>query len=154
MLRLATLSDIPALIIMLKDFQLEAGCYGNITPCDVSLDKSLRFFMLSGRSAVIVGEVDGELIAMTGIMLSPSWFNENQTVARELFWYIKPAFRNIGRLAIQMFNWLEKWAVDVRANELAMARTSTLSPEKLDKFYRKKGFSPADSYYTKGLKNG
>lgn len=151
MLRDAAQSDIPTLIDMLMAFQVEAGCYDQIDPCKESLDDFLKGIMSSKDADVEVYEIDGVIAGATAILAYPSWFNQKQKVGQELFWYIKPEYRGKYGMAMRMFKWLERWAVEHKLTALTVASTGTMKVDKLGEFYEKRGFKMWDVLYTKGV---
>lgn len=152
MIRMATYEDIPELVDMLIAFQSEAGCYGQIDPDAKSISNSLKMMIDGENSDIAIYEADGKIAGTTAVFAYPSWFNFSQLTGQEMFWYIKPEFRNKFGIAMRMFNWLEKWAEDHSLKTLTVASTGTLKVEKLEKFYESKGYKKWDVLYTKEIK--
>lgn len=150
-LRLANHGDIPQLVDMLKAFQIEAGCYSEIDPCDESLASSVKSLIDGPDSDIVVYEMDGIVAGMTGIFASPSWFNFAQKTGQEMFWYIRPEFRKKFGIASRMFNWLEEWAKEHKLRTLSVASTASLNVDGLAEFYKKRGYKPWDILYTKKM---
>lgn len=151
MIRLATQADIPELVEMLIAFQNEARCYSQITPCRESLAVFLGGIISGTFADIAAYEYEGEISGITGIISSPCWFNKNQIVGQELFWYIKPKWRGKYGIAMRMFRWLESWAKEKGLSTLTVASTGTIKVEKIEQFYLRRGYEKWDVLYTKGV---
>jgi N-acetylglutamate synthase-like GNAT family acetyltransferase len=150
-LRLATYDDIPQIVEMLKAFQIEAGCYSEIEPCDTSLTSSVKTMIDGAESDIVVYQMDGIVAGMTSIVAYPSWFNFAQKTGQEMFWYIRPEYRSKFGIAAKMFRWLEEWAKEHKLRTLSVASTASLNVDRLAEFYKKRGYQPWDILYTKKM---
>jgi N-acetylglutamate synthase-like GNAT family acetyltransferase len=101
---------------------------------------------------VFVLDINNEVVGMLGVAASPCFYNNNVLRVQECFWWITPEHRN-SRESIKLFNKVEEWAKEINAHQIMVSSTATLNPEKLEKFYIKKGFKKVDINYVKDVKN-
>ncbi len=107
----------------------------------------------SGRGIVLASfDAQGDNKTITGALggvLAPSPFN-GQLMAIEMFWFVLPEYR--GRSdALRLFSAFEDWAVEVNADMISMIHLLALAPDKLEKLYRRRGYTPIEVNYIKEL---
>jgi N-acetylglutamate synthase-like GNAT family acetyltransferase len=150
MIRPATAADVPELVDMLIAFQAEAGCYAHVDPCKESLSRFVGNMTDNpGMAPIAIYEKDGAIAGSTAMLAQPSWFNDQQVNAQEMWWYIKPEYRGSYAIPMRLFKWLEQWAVEHKVKSLTVCSTATLNVGKLEDFYTRRGFVKADVFYIK-----
>ena len=146
-IRPAKPDDLPELMRMAHLFH-DASCYGHIKLCESSLATTFEKLATHERGLLLVGEIDGAIVAMSGAIAQPHWFNERHLIGQELFWWCDPAARGKG-VALRLMKAMEEWARTVGCKTFCMASTANLEPEKLRRFYQRRGYVPQDIYYAK-----
>jgi len=92
MIRIAEESDIPELLVGVKEFYLTSPHSGSGEFCQESAEKVLRIALASGAVVVLDrGGIQGAAIAL----IHPSPFVD-KLWAQELGWYVRPEFRSSG----------------------------------------------------------
>jgi GNAT superfamily N-acetyltransferase len=104
-----------------------------------------------GRGIVLASfDVRGDKKVITGALagvLAPSLFS-GRLMATEVFWYVLPEYR--GRSdALRLFAAFEEWAAEVNAKMICFIHLIALAPEKLEKLYRSRGYTPVEVCYLK-----
>jgi GNAT superfamily N-acetyltransferase len=92
---------------------------------------------------------NGQVVASCGAVIGNSWLDRRQLVATERFWYVTPKFRKT-RLGISLFDTLENWAKSMGAEVIDFIALES-SDEKVSRFYKKRGFRPMETHFTKEL---
>jgi hypothetical protein len=98
-------------------------------------------FEVQGGKRIITGALGG--------VLAPSPFN-GRLMATELFWFVLPEHRG-GSDALRLFSAFEDWAVEKKAEMISFVHLLALSPDRLEKLYRKRGYTPVEVNYIKAL---
>jgi len=148
--RPAQASDIKALMRMAESFHAASPCNGLIEFDPVSMANTFRTLATEPRACLLVAEVDGDVCAMVAGVLAGHYVNESHLVAQELFWWADEEARG-SSAGPRLLSAFEDWARDEGASTVIMASTSTLTPEKLARYYERKGYRPVDVNYAKNL---
>jgi N-acetylglutamate synthase-like GNAT family acetyltransferase len=114
--------------------------------------KFVHAILSKKRGKVFVLELDNKVVGSVGVVASPCFYNNNILRVQECFWWVDPEHRN-SRESVKLFNKVEEWAKEINAHQVMVSSTATLNPEKLEKFYIKKGFKKVDINYVKDVKN-
>jgi GNAT superfamily N-acetyltransferase len=85
--------------------------------------------------------------AMLGALIFPD-VNSSDLVATEMFWYSDKNARGCG---LALFSAFERWAKENGAKHAIMVHLSNSMPEKLRRFYGKKGYCEVDTHYMKEI---
>lgn len=105
------------------------------------LNLKIGIILLLERDSKIVGAIAG--------LVHPDPY-DGKVVAQEMFWFINSEKR--GSIdAVRLYSAFEKWAIEKKAERLAMACVCNDKMGKLRRFYEKKGFKPKDVTYFKDL---
>lgn len=144
--------DLPALMRMTQDFHAASPCASYVPFCPASMADTLHRLAVNDESCLLVGEVGGEVLGVIAGVASPHYVNAAHTTTQELFWWVDPAARHT-RVGLRLLQAFEDWAKQVGANTLFMASTATLTPDKLARFYQRKGYGAVDVNYAKNLEN-
>jgi N-acetylglutamate synthase-like GNAT family acetyltransferase len=117
-----------------------------------SFIKFVHSLYANKKGKLFVIETDNTVVGGLGVIAYPCFYNNNVLRVQECFWWIDPEHRNFNN-SINLFNKIEEWAKEINAHQIMVSSTSTLNPEKLEKFYVKKGFTKVDINYVKDINN-
>lgn len=144
--------DLPALMRMTEQFHAASPCATYIPFCPASMAGTLHHLAVGDDCCLLVGEIDAEVQGVIAGVASPHYVNAAHKTTHELFWWVDPAARHT-RMGLRLLQAFEDWARSVGAGTLFMASTATLEPEKLARFYQRKGYGAVDVNYAKNLEN-
>lgn len=89
--------------------------------------------------AIFFKEVDGEVVGLFMGMVHPQWFTPNLEMS-ELMFRVRSDYRTTP-LAKQLIRTMEEWAVPMGVKKLFMAAGSGYETERVEKFYRRLGYT-------------
>lgn len=146
-IRLAEGRDTPYLIQLCKNAHLSSPySKSEFNPLKVLdlIDGIIKGDKSKGIILVATDDLDnpiGLLMAST----SQAAFNYN-LIAQEIIWWVEPLFRksHSGMALYKAFNY---WADQINCTQRVMSTTD----ERLDKFYKRQGYSTKEVMYIKGL---
>jgi GNAT superfamily N-acetyltransferase len=101
----------------------------------------------NGIMTVIILEKGFDIIGSMAFLVTPDLHNGIIT-AVETYWFTHPDYRIYG---IKLYNAFERLAKKQGATRLAMVHLIDSYPEKLEKFYAKKGYELIEKHYIKEL---
>jgi GNAT superfamily N-acetyltransferase len=148
-IRHATLDDVTTIINMGERFH-SSTVYGDVAGLDRETVAETLVGLIGGRGAIFICENESAVVGMLGVLVTNPWFNRKIKVTLELFWWVDEDSRKSGAGRL-LFNALQAWWPE-RSEALIMLRTPNIEPEKMDRLYRMKGFTPWDQTYM--LKKG
>jgi GNAT superfamily N-acetyltransferase len=141
-MRLATESDMPALLRMGAEFANAAG----LSATDESMEFTLRALMDSG-GLFVTGE---PVCGMAAGLLFDQYFNRSVRAAQELFWWVDTDARRSGA-GRDLLDGMEAWARTNGAQSLTMVTLQALDAESIGRFYESNGYKPLEHNYMKVL---
>jgi GNAT superfamily N-acetyltransferase len=144
--------DLPALMRMAEQFHTASPCAAYIPFCPASMADTFHRLAVGETSCLLVGDVGGEVLGMIAGVASPHYVNAAHTTTHELFWWVDPAARHT-RTALRLLQAFEDWAMAIGSSTLFMASPATMTPDKLARFYERKGYGAVDVNYAKNLEN-
>lgn len=100
-----------------------------------------------GMGVIFLMESDGQISGAIGGMVHQDLYGHD-FVAEEFFWFVRPDARGSG---IRLYGEFEKWARQNGASRIQMVHLLDLMPEKVEAFYRRAGFTPIETRYSKKL---
>ena len=109
-----------------------------------------RYCELMSKGAIkifISEEEDKTLQGAIGFLITND-LHDGVKVGIELFWFVHPKYRGVGKL---LFNVFEEEAKKVGCKRLAMIHLSDSYPESLEAFYLKNGYKLAEKHYVKEI---
>jgi RimJ/RimL family protein N-acetyltransferase len=115
---------------------------------DLVFIKSLHTLLSVGKGKVFILEINNNVAGMIGVTCYKNYYNNNLRV-QEIFWWVDPEYRNT-RDSIKLFNKVEEWAQEIKADEV-MVSSTVVNSDKIEKFYTKKGFRKMDINYIRSL---
>lgn len=101
----------------------------------------------SGVATVFVADQGDELLGALGLIKAPDLHN-GEMMAIETFWFVAPEHRGIGLRLLDAF---EEWAALNGCDKTAMIHLVDSMPERLERFYLKRGYSLVEKHYIKGI---
>lgn len=147
-LKIATKEDQDAIRQMVLDFAL------NSPYADIHIDVDKINEVISNileednsRSIILLGCKDDQIVGMIIASTSEMLINRD-IVAQELVYWIDPEHRG-GRLAIQMLDAFEYWAIKVGAKFIQMSLVATELAPKVSAIYKRKGYRPCETGFLK-----
>ena len=143
-IRDATEDDFLDLVSIGSDFAAAAG----MPEVDVdTLVTTLRTLMDSG---VLKVAENGEIAGTIGALVFPHYWNVNEVVAQELFWWIREEYRGTSA-GIRLLNACEKECQGMGAKKLMMLCLDNLDGDKVANLYRRRGYEPQEQTFIKVL---
>ena len=143
MIRAATPHDGPAIMQMGEDFHTESGWVEQFPFDKESFAHSCTRLGMAGL--FVVAEKDGKVIGMAALDIGPAVTNYNIRLAREVFFYVQPAYRKgIGR---ELFYALKSIAKDNVATFFDAVAEEGKRSQPLGRIYRAGGLSPAETIF-------
>jgi RimJ/RimL family protein N-acetyltransferase len=150
MLKLASLDDYDRVEeLILKFFRA-----GNFTYGEIELDKIRALFhnaadSFNPDSIAILWIEDGEAQGLIVGYCTEVIFNRNR-VATELAWWVEPAYRK-GEAGTSLLGAFEHWAGLRNCKFVQMIGLQNEYAPVLDRYYKQKGYSPAENSYVKEI---
>lgn len=147
MIRLATRSDIPKLLDLMRGYAGESpvDVYKNIDFQNADYVANLFYSIIIGRGFIVV---DDELNGMLAAIITNNIWSPDILELRELAWWVKPEFRH-GSLGGKLWIEFNKLANEMlKTNRVHIVTCSLMANSpKLD--YEKRGFNILESTYFK-----
>lgn len=144
MIRSAELADIPHLLEMGQAFHAESG-WGKFAAFDAeSWQATLLLFLEQPNWRVLVWDEDGPQGFICGSVM-PLYFNYAESVAHELLWWVRPAFRRgAGGELLAAFH---------RGASLGLQTVSETTPrhEAVARLLQMQGWRPVERIFMKKL---
>lgn len=99
---------------------------------------------------ILIAELNGEIVGITGGIIYPLYFSPSHKVAQELWWWLTPAARGSG-VGNKMFKHLQLWSKERGAKTIFMIALEDERAEKMEKVYCRAGFEPMERTFMKGI---
>lgn len=144
-IRPATAADIPRIVEIGRQFCEEAR-WGDLLEIDPdSLAASLAGLIEGG--VVLVAEPAGAVVGAACAVLFPLYLNHAHLAAAEMFWWVDPEHR--GGVGGDLLDALERAVEERGAATFSMLTVAGLRDQALGRLYRRRGYRPAETTYTK-----
>lgn len=104
-------------------------------------------FLAVNFGVIFLAEADGLIVGALGGVIHPDLYG-SELIAEEFFWFIRQDSRGSG---LKLYAKFEQWASERGAVEIQMVHLLDLMPEKVSTFYRRAGYSPIETRYSKRL---
>lgn len=130
-----------------REFFVESGYPGEFNPTHFWTFWSQLTGLDMGRFYVAYRE-DGEPAGAFGCMFTPDALTGLPS-ALEHFWFVRQFARGSGKIALSLFNLFEAECDRRRVKTRFMAHIHGHGGEVLARFYRRKGYLPADKFFRK-----
>lgn len=146
MIRKARPDDIGRLLELGHAFFQSAG-WGRVVEWDpMSVVETIE--QVDETGVLLVLEKDGRVEGAVGAPILPSFFNKATRMSQELFWYVDPPARREG---MALLSALEEACKEKGAAIHLMGAVAGDREEKFDRFYRARGYEPAERFFIKRL---
>lgn len=118
-IRLATIDDLEALVMMGAMFHTESPFNGRVA-YDPDRVRDLIIALIEAPEGVVfVADVEGDPVgAICGIKTCP-WFS-SAPLAQEVAWFLDPDFRS-GRTGLRLLRAFEQWAIEEGVDGIVMS---------------------------------
>lgn len=152
-LSVTTEDDIEEYLQLLEKFHSKSTVKDSVK-FDYDSCKSFLLTCLSNPDIVVLNCKDNnKIIGITAGLLFPLYFNHNYFVVQELWWWLDEDYRGKGAGNI-LYNALEQWAKDKKANGMFMIALEDDNVEAITKIYKSKGYTGTERTFIKELNNG
>lgn len=148
MIRSGTEKDYARCVELGFNFHQHAYGLHGVGYCTDSCLKTLE--LCHSHGLFVVAEIDGVVEGFCIGAKSPMMMNNSVTVGSELVWWVEPKHRSSGA-GLALLKGIESAAKGAGVDVWAMVLLDSVDPEKVDKIYRKMGYSPAERSYIKRL---
>ncbi len=142
--REATKADIPRIVEMGERF-FQASSFSDFSVYSEKHATKMARHLLEDEAGILL--VTDDLSGMAGALVYPFYMTGSMT-AQELFWWVEPEHRGVGRLLLDA---MERAAKGKGAETLNMAALDSLDYERVAAVYRRAGFRPSEHYWIKEL---
>ncbi len=150
--RLAEPADLASCLDMTARFHA-ASPISDIAPFDRDgMAVTLKEMLSNPRAGVWLALRNAAPVGIAGALLYPLYFNPAYEVVQELFWWLNPEARGSGA-GEKLFRSVQDWASDMSAVAVFMVALDDDRVNKMDKFYRRAGFSPMERTYMRGAQS-
>lgn len=149
-IRTATATDAPELVEMGRDF-FDESPLAKLTEFDEATFQLTIINLLTQSTGGVVLVIDtGEsLVGMAACVFYPLYFNMSAICSQEIFWFVKPEWRN--GLGTALLDELERESARNGANIFMTASLSGNKDRALDRVYRRRGYTPSENSYIRKL---
>lgn len=144
MIRQATVEDLPKLETCAREFYASSRFLK-----EFSLFRFCEMWttLLHNGGVIFIALESEEITGVMGGFIHRDLYSESM-VAEEMFWFVRSAFRGVG---IRLYRAFEAWAQAAGATTIQMVHLLDSMPEKISAFYRRIGFEPIETRYSKRL---
>lgn len=145
MIRAATIDDLARASVVVAAFSADIG-----RPFDTQ--RFVNFFravMGAGMGVLFLLEQDNVIQGVLGGLATPDPYHGGM-VASEMFWYVMDSARG-GAGGGRLYRAFEQWAIARGCEEIQMVHLSASMPERLEQFYKARGYSMIETRYSKIL---
>lgn len=148
--REAVEADLPIYVQLSADFHA-ASPMQRVCKFDPEGFKEFVVIAMSNPDiCILVAELNGEIVGITGGIIYPLYFSPSHKVAQELWWWLTPAARGSG-VGNKMFKHLQLWSKERGAKTIFMIALEDERAEKMEKVYCRAGFEPMERTFMKGI---
>lgn len=138
----AEIDDFDALQEMGAEFVKAAG------QPEVNPETLLATLSALKESGILKVAESGSVVGVAGALVFPHYWNANELVAQELFWWVDESHRGTSA-GIRLLNALEAAAKERGAKKIMMLCLEAINPDKVERLYRKMGYEPQERTFCK-----
>ena len=143
-IRDATVEDFPDIEIIGGEF---AEAAGQPEVDSESLRESLGNLLNGG---ILKVAENGSIQGVAGALVFPAYWNRNEIMAQELFWFLRPEYRGTST-GLKLLISLENSAREKGAKRLMMLCLDALDGDKIASMYERLDYEPQERTYVKWL---
>lgn len=103
---------------------------------------------LIDHGIMLVAEVDGKVVGMVGLIVTPFMFNIEVNGAYEIVWWVEPEQQG-SRVGYELLKAVEPAAKEFENVVLIQMASLATSPPQVAKLYEKLGYVQSESLFTK-----
>jgi GNAT superfamily N-acetyltransferase len=148
--REATEADLPVYLQLSADFHAASPMQRVCEFEPQGFGEFVRQAMQNPDICVLLAELNGEIVGITGGIIYPLYFSPSHKVSQELWWWLTPAARGSGA-GNKMFKHLQSWAKERGAQTMFMIALEDERAQKMEKVYCRAGFEPMERTFMKGI---
>jgi GNAT superfamily N-acetyltransferase len=148
--REATEADLPVYLQLSADFHAASPMNRVCAFEPEGFGEFVRGAMDNPDICILLAELNGEIVGITGGIIYPLYFSPSHKVSQELWWWLTPAARGSGA-GNKMFKHLQLWAKERGAKTMFMIALEDERAEKMEKVYCRAGFKPMERTFMKGI---
>lgn len=148
--RTATLDDLDAYVTLAADFHNASPMRGIAEFDPVGLRAFIASLLENTDALVLVAEIEGQIVGITGCLLYPLYFSPSFHVVQELWWWLTPQARGHG-IGKKLYESIESWARNKNAKAVFMIALEDERSEIMQTIYRQAGFRPLERTFIKEL---
>ena len=148
--REAVEADLPIYVQLSADFHAASPMQ---RVCEFDSEGFKKFVIIAMSNpdiSILVAELNGEIVGITGGIIYPLYFSPSHKVSQELWWWLTPAARGSG-VGNKMFKHLQLWSKERGAKTIFMIALEDERAEKMEKVYCRAGFEPMERTFMKGI---
>lgn len=149
-IREATLDDLDAYIVLSKEFH-NASPMRSISEFQ---PKEFKEFLVNSISspniAIILAELGGKIVGITGALIYPLYFSPSTLVSQELWWWLTPDARGSGA-GKGMYDYIEKWSKNNGSSAVFMIALEDDRVDKMTKLYKRYGYTGLERTFLKEI---
>lgn len=140
--------DIPDIVDMSQRFYATTS-YADFAPmCPETVSRLAATLIDTG--VMLVAEADDDiLVGMVGLFVAPFLFNNSETTAHEVVWWVAPSEQGLG-VGQKLLAAIEPACLARGAKAIQMVHLHN-SPPQAGALYEKLGYRMTESYYTKEI---
>ena len=117
---------------------------------DVDIDTLYKSVENLIENGILKVSENGAICGCAGALVFPHYWNEEEIIAQELFWWVDEISRH-GTAAIRLLNAMEQSAKAKGARSRVMLALESLTPDVVESVYRKRGYVPQERAFIKDL---
>lgn len=148
--RQATEADLPVYLQLSADFHAASPMHRVSEFEPRGFEEFVLGAMKNPDIAILLAELNGEVVGITGGIVYPLYFSPSHKVGQELWWWLTPAARGSGA-GNKMFKHLQWWAKERGAKTMFMIALEDERADKMEKVYFRAGFKPMERTFMKGI---
>lgn len=148
MIKIAELEDLPGLLNVIKNF-FDNSPFNGLTEFNPSIASDTAKRILQGpkeNGIILLYLKDGVVKGVLAGLAHELFFSADK-VATELCWWVDEDAR--GRDSLELIEAYEFWAEKVGCSIVSMANLTGTTGERLDKYYKRRGYTPLETAYGK-----
>jgi GNAT superfamily N-acetyltransferase len=148
--REATEADLPVYMELSADFHAASPMQKVCEFDPKGFEAFVRLAMQNPDICILLAEVNGEIVGITGGIIYPLYFSPTHKVSQELWWWLTPAARGSGA-GNKMFKHLQSWSKERGAKTIFMIALEDEKAQKMEKIYCRSGFEPMERTFMKEI---
>ena len=146
----ADISDLNGITDCAKRFFKYAGFEKQGLPLDVESFEEMVAGYIKGQNGIVILLMDEDYVAGGIAGKVETWgFNKDIKLAIELFYWVDEKYR--GKDSVKLLFLYEKFAKALGASKSIMVSVDTHLKGKIDKLYKRMGYSEYEQFYTKDI---